>query len=192
MNQALPPGVGSREYLYHADDFKQWKKAHDRWWPRRDDPSVWGAFARQAVSDRYLFGRRDQGSYHFGEALVGRDLEREGYDCWTAARIFHRPNRVPRGIYATNTAEVNERLGTGGLRIPQEEYERRYREEGLLVKNIDIVAHHPGNDHWVFCEVKRAGDRLKPEQREALRLLVQLFANRADVFVALVRERSRA
>jgi hypothetical protein len=85
-------------------------------------------------------------------------------------------------------AEVVERLLKQTLRrVPQAEYGKRRKSEGLHLKTIDLVGYHAGRQHWVFCEVKRASDKLMREQFDTLEFLRGLYpVARAEVLVARV------
>ncbi len=181
-----------REFRYRSYHLQSWIDAHEKWWPKCEDPSVWGCFAAQAKSGRYSFSNRNQARRHFAETWVGRQLERCGYICWTNAKILRKPSRSLHGQYASQTRFVEALLRESLGIVPQVEYEKRYLSSGVRLKNVDIVGFHCGRDHWVFTEVKKDRDRLHPEQRAALLFLRELFpTSRADVFVAAVQTRGR-
>jgi hypothetical protein len=184
----LPSEIEIREFRCRPTDRALWKSAHHSWWPERRDVSVWGRFANQAACGRYTFSSVNQPDRHFAETLVAWHLEREGYVCWTGARIFREPNRR-LGKRAAQTELVDCLLQKTTRTVPQREYEKKYfSKQALRLKSVDIVGFHFGRCHWVFCEVKRH-DSVHPQQAAALRFLQGLFPKAvATVFVAWVRE----
>jgi hypothetical protein len=183
----------SRTFTYRQPQFDAWMDAHEHWWPKRDDPSVWGPFAKQAASGRYTFSQVNQPNRHFAETLVASILEAEGYVCWTSVRILRKPGRAIGGFRGLNTRIVEALLENSVGVVPQKVYEREHQTRGLRLKAIDVIGYHCRRNHWVFAEAKKDRDPLHVEQKEALRFLRRLFpVASADVFVALVRRTDRA
>ena len=180
--------VQSHIFTYRQSDFDTWLSAHARWWPKRDDPSVWGQFATQASSGRYTFSQVNQPNRHFAETLVGSILEGDGYVCWTAARILRKPGSAIGGFRGFNTRLIEALLdGSVGF-VPQRLYEQAYQSCDLRLKTVDVIGYHCRRNHWVFAEVKKDRDPLHTEQEQGLRFLRSLFpAANAEVFVALVK-----
>jgi hypothetical protein len=59
------------------------------------------------------------------------------------------------------------------------------------LKNPDVVGYHFGANRWIFAEVKRARDRMHPQQLAGLQFLRDVLpAGRAEIFVAKVYEES--
>jgi hypothetical protein len=140
-------GIQSRSFPYLQRDFEAWTSAHARWWPKREDASVWGPFAKQAASGRYTFSQVNQPNRHFGETLVGSILEAEGYVCWTAARILRKPGRPIGGFCGFNTRLIEALLEASVGFIPQERYEKEYHAHGLKLKTIDVIGYHCRRNH---------------------------------------------
>jgi hypothetical protein len=185
----VPTDIEIREFTCRQAERDAWVSAHKLWWPARKDAAVWGKFSNQAASGRFTFSSVNQPSRHFGETLVAWHLERDGYVCWTGARILRKPDRA-LGKRAAQTEWVDCLLRQTTGVIPQVEYKKRYfSPEALRLKSIDVVGFHFGRRQWVFSEVKRR-DRVHSEQSAALRFLRDLFPKTvATVFVAWVRER---
>jgi hypothetical protein len=181
-------GVQSRRFWYSQQEFVAWVSAHDGWWPRQENPSVWGRFAPQAASGRYTFSHVNQPHRHFAETLVGFTLEQRGYVCWTCTKIFRPPERALGGFRGVHTRLVEALLFSSIGVIPQEQYEQEQCTIRRRLKAIDLVGFHCRRNHWVFAEVKKDRDPLHPGQEEALRFLRRLVPReRADVFVASVQ-----
>lgn len=185
----IPSAIAVREFPYSPDERTLWQAAHGRWWPQRENPSVWGRFAQQAASGRYTFSGVNQPERHFAETLVAWHLEQDGYVCWTGARILRKPGRG-LGRRAPQTDVVDSLLKQFTGTVPQQEYEKRYfSAEAVRLKTLDVVGFHFGRRHLVFSEVKRH-DSVHPEQAAALTFLQELYPEpSATVFVAWVRER---
>jgi hypothetical protein len=115
-------------------------------------------------------------------------LEREGYVCWTAARVLRKPGRGIGGFRGLNTRLIDALLERSVGFIPQHRYEQEY-EQGLRLKTVDVIGYDCRRNHWVFAEVKKGRDPLHGEQKAGLCFLRRLLpADRADVFVALVKK----
>lgn len=186
----IPEGIPVRKFSCLAGDRESWQASHALWWPKRDDPLVWGRFASQATSGRYTFSGVNQPDRHFGETLVAWHFEEAGYVCWTGARVFREPQRK-LGKRAAQTELVDCLLRETTGTVPQEEYAKKYSSaDALRLKSVDIVGFHFGCRRWVFVEVKRH-DAVHPEQGAALRFLRGLFPEAvADVCVASVTEKA--
>lgn len=192
MKSTSTSTIQSRTFTYRQRQFDAWVSAHERWWPKRDDPSVWGPFAKQAASGRYTFSQVNQPNRHFAETLVASILEAEGYVCWTSIRILRKPGRAIGGFRGLNTRIVEALLESSVGVVPQQVYEREHQTRGLLLKSMDVIGYHCRRNHWVFAEAKKDRDPLHVEQEEGLRFLRRLFpVASADVFVALVRRTDR-
>jgi hypothetical protein len=184
----MAPTIETRHVLYQQSEFDGWVAAHAQWWPKRLDPSVWGRFASQAACGRYTFSHVNQPHWHFAETLVASGLERDGYVCWTSAKVLRKPQRAVKGFRGVNTRLVDALLESSVGIVPQCVYESEYGS-GLRVKNVDVVGFNCRKNHWVFAEAKRDHDPLHPEQEEGLRFLRRLLPpERAEVYVALVRQ----
>ena len=175
-------------FPYRQAEYDAWVAAHASWWPACAEASVWGAFEPQARGGRCVFSQRNQRTRHFAETLVVWHYERLGYVCWTTLRVFHRVGRHFSGIRNRHTkmvaALMRESLGV----IPQTAREEQSGSGELHLKNIDVVGYHFGSDHWVFTEVKKDSDTLKPAQIAALEFLRRILPeDRAAVFVAKVK-----
>ncbi len=180
---------GARTILYRQREFDAWVSAHARWWPQREDPSVWGRFAAQAASGRYTFSHVNQPHRHFSETLVGAHLERDGYVCWTNARVLRKPGRAIGSYRGHNTRLIDALLRSSLGLVPQELYEREYAK-GLRLKTVDVVGFNCRRNHWVFVEAKKDHDSLHPEQEAGLRFLRRVLpVGGADVYVARVQRR---
>jgi len=187
QTNSMTPDIETRSFPYRQPDFDAWVSAHARWWPERSEPTVWGPFAAQAACGRYTFSRVKQPHRHFSETLVGAALEREGYVCWTEAKVLRKPGRVFGGFRGLNTRLIDALLASSVGVVPQDVYQTEY-ESGLRLKTVDVIGFNCRRNHWVFAEAKKDHDRLHPEQEEGLRFLRRLLAPvDADVFVALVR-----
>jgi hypothetical protein len=116
--------ISVREFWYQPVDFATWIANHRKWWPKCEDVSVWGRFAGQACSGRHLFSGRDQCHRYFGETLVARHYEEQGYVCWTLVRVLRKPGRVPRGTYGTQTKLVEALLSESTGIVPQLLYQK--------------------------------------------------------------------
>ncbi len=188
MNQISNPEVETRIFLYHRTQFDAWIAAHSRWWPRREDSSVWGTFGAQAASGRCTFSQVNQPHRHFAETLVASVFEQQGYVCWTCAKVFRKPGQVVRGFRGLNTRLVDGLLSSSLGLIPQERYEAEYVANDVRLKNIDTVGFNPRRNHWLFAEAKKDHDPLHPEQEAALRYLQTILPpGSADIFVASVK-----
>lgn len=182
--------VETRTFLYRQPEFDAWVSAHRLWWPERKDLSVWGPFSPQAASGRYTFSHVNQPHRHFAETLVGAHLERDGYVCWTSAKVLRKPDRAIGGFRGHNTRLIDALLRSSLGLVPQELYEHEYHSIGLRLKTVDLVGFNCRRNHWVFAEVKKDRDPLHPEQEAGLRFLRRILpAASADVYVALVRRR---
>jgi hypothetical protein len=184
--------VQERTFTYRQHQFDAWVSAHGRWWLKRDDPSAWGPFAKQAASGRYTFSQVNQPNRHFAETLVASILEAEGYVCWTSVRILRKPGRAIRGFCGLNTRIVEALLESSVGVVPQQVYEREHQARDLRLKTTDVIGYHCRRNHWVFAEAKKDRDPLHEEQKEGLRFLRRLFpVASADVFVAHVKRTDR-
>ena len=188
MKDIQTPDVILRRFTYRQRQFEAWVSAHGLWWPQRNDPSVWGQFSTHAASGRYTFSQVNQPNRHFAETLVGSILEREGYVCWTYARILRKPGRALGGIRGLNTRLIEALMERSVGFVPQQLYEKEYHARGLRLKTMDVIGYHCRRNHWVFAEAKKDRDPLHAEQEEGLRFLRRAFPTaKADVFVALVK-----
>ena len=148
-------------------------KAHQRWkdaqipWQQSGytDHSAFGRYATLVNSKRFRFPKGGQAAYKFAEFYTALRLEKLGYTCWSAVQLFDHRN-PQQGIWQRNTNEVHERFAKTGIRWPSD----IQHTLAFLPKTPDIVAHHRRKG-WLFCEVKRPNDRIKPDQAKALGVL---------------------
>ena len=178
--------VPVRVVHYLPEERERWRKLRKIWEAsRRTDWSAWKEFKGIARSHRFVFAhRQNAGPFHFfGEALIARDLERQGFTTWATGRLL--PQRNLKGVYAQQREILEAMLREQGLPSPSRYVERL----NFRPRNPDLTAFHPKLG-WRFIEVKVNRDRMKEEQLQTLAFLGRLLRCQVEV-VRVVGEGTR-
>jgi hypothetical protein len=168
-----------RVLYYRPEERDRWRAMWAAWEASdRTDWTAWREHRRLARSGRVRFAHRKNPSphYYFGEMLAARNIEREGYTCWSAHVCGIAQAGVVMKRQAPETERVSAMLAEQKLPFPSE-----YRQRlDFDLAQPDLTAFRPTNE-WRFAEVKVGGDRLRHTQLQTLAFLHHLLGAEVEV-----------
>jgi hypothetical protein len=172
---------------YESGALERWIAAYEPWLQSdRADYLVWGEYAELAKGGRFLLPyTNEKKTRRFAELHAALLLHREGFTCWGGVHLFDYGRKVVTGKGNTkaNTQAVRSRAP---WRWPTDIQDTL----NFKPRNPDIVAYSEDRNEWRFCEVKRLGERVDPDQLKALAVLHLLTG--APVAVLRVVEHGKA